>query len=359
MSVSPVVEKPCDDSFFVKAINAELAALRQKQVELVSPEKPGILQHAILFFCIIANIVFFLMLSDYFAIFIAASFYLNMFYFVILLIPTTLDKAGLSRNAISRFHAWLRDSGIKSGTSRFTRLFINSFLINSRALSLGIGLIFSIDIVFALISYAMMDLPQGTTAIVIAQCGIITLFYFLVWKLEPFSTEFRRNVEQVKRRLSRGNIPPWIVSAIFLVGILLAVFLFLTTIILLPGITVTAFMSQSGLNKLAYLVLFLTILALSQYFLIRYIHGITSRAVAIHILDFRLDALRELAAVYDDGGVGNSEECADRVEMTAALLETRIYSIQTHTLFGIFPVYTVDIDFSALMDSTAHAAITW
>ena len=223
------------------------------------------------------------------AIFIAASFYLNMFYFIILLIPTNFDRTGLSKNEIIRFHTWLRDVGVKSGTSRFTRLFINSFFMNSRALSLGIGLIFSVDILFALFSYSFMDLPLITTIIVISQCGIIILFYLLVWKIEPFSTEFKRNVEQVRRRLSRENIPPWMVSAIFMTGILLAVFLFLTAIILLPGMTVTAFMSQSGLNKLAYLILFITILAVSQYFLIRHIHGITSRTMASRILDFQED----------------------------------------------------------------------
>ena len=43
--------------------------------------------------------------------------------------------------------------------------------------------------------------------------------------------------------------------------------------------------------------------------------------------------------------------------MTALLLESRIYSVQQHTLLGIFPVYTVDIDVSALMDTTTLTAI--
>jgi hypothetical protein len=121
--------------------------------------------------------------------------------------------------------------------------------------------------------------------------------------------------------------------------------------------TVTAFMSQSGLNELAYLVLFITILAVSQYFLIRHIHGITSRAMASRILDFQEDALKELTGIHDDGSFRKPDEGEDSFEMTALLLESRIYSIQQHTLLGIFPVYTVDIDVSALMDSTTRAAI--
>lgn len=357
MCASPASEKTCNGPSPGNVLNEELSAVRKKHIELLSPEKPGFLHRFILFSCILTNVIFFFTMSDYFAIFIAASFYLNMFYFVILLIPTNSERTGLSKNEILRFHAWLRDNGIKSGTSRFTRLFINSFFMNSRALSLGIGLIFSVDIVFAIVSYIIIDLPLITTVIVIAQCAVIILFYLLVWKIEPSSTKFERNVEQVRRRLSRGNIPPWVVSAIFMSGILLAVFLFLTTIILLPGMTVTAFMSQSGLNKLAYLVLFITILAVSQYFLIRHIHGITSRVMAIYVLDFQEDVLKELAGIPYTGSFRKPDEGKDRFEMTALLLESRTYSVQKHTLLDIFPVYTVDIDVSALMDTATRSAI--
>jgi len=356
MSAPPAHENSKNDLSLHNVMNDELAAVREKRSELVLPKRTGFLQLFILFLCIFTNIIFFLTMRDYFALFIAASFYLNMFYFIILLIPTNFERSGLSKNEIIRFHAWLRDSGIKSGTSRFTRLIINSFFINSRALSLGIGLIFVVDIIFALVSYSLMNLDLGSTIIVIFQCGVIILFYILVWKTEPFSTEFRRNVEQVRRRLSRENIPPWMVSAIFMTAVLLAVFLFLTAIILLPGITITAFMSQSGLNELGYLVLFITILAVSQYFLIRYIHGITSRTMASRILDFQEEALKELAGTPGAGSAGTSDG-EDWFEMPARLLESRLYSVQQRTLLGMFPVYTVDVDFSALMDSTTRAAI--
>ncbi len=346
------------DYFTVDTVlSGELSAVRQQRDGLVAPEKPGILHLLILFLGILINFVFFLTMPDYFALFIAASFYLNMFYFITLLIPTSFEKAGLSKIEIIRFHAWLRDIGVASGTSGFTRLFIDSFFMNSRALSLGIGLLFSVDIIFALLSLTAMDLSLSTAVIVISQCGAIILFYLLVWKTEPFSTEFKRNVELVRKRLSRENIPPWMVSAIFLTGILIAVFLFLTAVILLPGLTVTAFMSQSGLNELGFLVLFITILAVSQYFIIRHIHGITSRAMAVRILNFQEESLRELAGIHSAGNAGTSHKGKDWFEIPALLLESRLYSVHQHTLLGMFPVYTIDIDFSALMDSTTRAAV--
>jgi hypothetical protein len=202
-----------------------------------------------------------------------------------------------------------------------------------------------------------MNLSLSTTIIVISQCGVIILFYLLVWKTEPFSTEFKRNVDQVRKRLSRENIPPWLVSAIFMTVIVLEVFLILIAIILLPGLTVSAFMSQSGLNELGSLVLLITILAVSQYFLIRHIHGITSHAMAARILDFQEESLKELAGIYSDRDTGTSHQEEDSFELPALLIESRFYSVQQHTLLGIFPVYTIDIDLSALMDTTTRAAI--
>ncbi len=342
-------------------MSGELTGVQEKRIMLQSREKPGFLHRGVLFSCILVNIIFIVTVADYPALFIAASFYLNMFYFIVLLIPARPSTA-ISKTEITRFHHWLRDVGVKSGTSRFTRLFINSFFMNSRALSLGIGLLFSVDILFAFFAYIFRDLPLIITFIVIAQCGVIILFYLIVWMVEPFSTGFRHNIDLVRKRLYREKIPPWMVSLIFMTGILFAVFLFLTAIILLPGMTVTAFMSQSGLNKLAYLILFITILAVSQYFLIRSIHGTTSREMAERILDFQEDSLRELGRLRDDRRTGMLNEAGERTGQTDLLFASAIYSVREHTLLGKFPVYTVDIDIPALMDimrlsATSHTVV--
>jgi hypothetical protein len=150
------------------------------------------------------------------------------------------------------------------------------------------------------------------------------------------------------------------VSFIFMTGILFAAFIFLTAIILLPGMTVTAFMSQSGLNKLAYLILFIVILTVSQYFLIRHIHGITSRRMAVRILDFQEDSLKELGRISNDRKIGTFYEREDwirRISPLSPLLESRTYSVKKHTLLGKFPVYTVDLDISALMEIVMLTAI--
>ena len=336
-------------------IAGELSAAEDNRRELRSQQEPLSLQRGVIALCILINIIFFVTRSDYIALFIAASFYLNMFYFITLLVPTGPGAADLKKPEIARFHAWLRDNGIPSGTRQFTRIFINTFFMNSRTLTFGIGLIFSIDIVFTLIAYSA-GLPPDIALFVIAQSAVIIAFYGLVWKVEPFTAEFAKNIDMVKSRLSR-ELPPWIISILFLTGFLVVVFVFLTTIILLPGITLNAFLTESGLTKLAHMFLPVGILAISQYFIIRSLHGRTSRVMAERLMDYRESVLRSLAQDVGDATPGSSGDAERRYEVTSRLLEARIYQIKRNSLLGTFPVNVVDLDFSVMMDTTTLTAI--
>ena len=337
-----------------QVISDELSAVRKNRAGLMTDPGHSRTHIGILLLCIGINAIYFLIRPDYLYLFIAASFYLNMYYFITLLIPQNFNKnAGLPKADFSRFRTWLKEIGLTSGTTRFTKLFINSLFINSRTLSLGISLIFTIDILYAIRAHTSLELPIKTTIIVISQCVIIVVFYLLVWKVEPFSVKYVKSVEQVKRRLTHERLPPQIITVMFLIGFLIALVLFLTTIILLPGITLQAFLDQSQLTKLGNLVALLTVLGLSQYFIIRYIHGITSRTMAGRLFDYKENVLQDL-----QNSVGSQNANPEnRAETTTRLLETKIYTIKRNTLTGFFPVFVVDLDFSVILDSTTRTAI--
>ena len=337
-----------------QVISDELSAVRKNRAGLMTDPGHSRIHIGILLLCIGINAIYFLIRPDYLYLFIAASFYLNMYYFITLLIPQNFNKnAGLPKADFSRFRTWLKEIGLTSGTTRFTKLFINSLFINSRTLSLGISLIFTIDILYAIRAHTSLELPIKTTIIVISQCVIIVVFYLLVWKVEPFSVKYVKSVEQVKRRLTHERLPPQIITVMFLIGFLIALVLFLTTIILLPGITLQAFLDQSQLTKLGNLVALLTVLGLSQYFIIRYIHGITSRTMAGRLFDYKENVLQDLQNTVGSHNA-NPE---NRAETTTRLLETKIYTIKRNTLTGFFPVFVVDLDFSVILDSTTRTAI--
>jgi len=337
-----------------QVIRDELSAVRKNRSELMTDLTHSRIHIGVIILCIGINVIYFLFRPDYIALFIAASFYLNMYYFIILLLPQNVKKnSGLPNVNLSRFRSWLQEIGLTSGTARFTKLFINSIFINSRALCLGICLIFTVDIIFAIRAHTTLDLPLKSTIIVISQCTIIVVFYLLLWKVEPFSMKYMQSVEQVKRRLIHEKLPPRLITGMFVIGFLIALVLFLTTIILLPGITLKAFLDQSRLTELGNLFVLIAGLAISQYFIIRYIHGNTSRTMAERLFDYKENILLDLGNSI--GSDDNSPE--NRAEMTAQLLETKIYTIKRNTLFGFFPVFVVDLDFSVILDSTTRIAI--
>ena len=345
---------PLSDIPISQVIRDELSTVRKNRSELMTDLAHSRIHIIVIILCIGINVIYSLYRPDYIVLFIAASFYLNMFYFIILLIPQNVKKnTGLKNVNLSKFRNWLKEIGLTSGTARFTKLFMNSLFINSRTLCLGISLIFTIDILFAIRAHTTLELPLRTTIIVISQCAIIVLFYLLVWKVEPFSMKYVQSVEQVKRRLIHEKLPPRLITVMFVIFFLIALVLFLTTIILLPGITLNAFLDQSKLTELGNLFGLIALLAISQYFIIRYIHGNTSRTMAERLFDYKENVLLDLGNTVGSGN--NSLE--NRAETTTRLLETKIYTIKRNALKGFFPVFVVDLDFSVILDSTTRIAI--
>lgn len=352
-SPESIAENPLPDLPISSVIRDELFAVRKNRAAMFAEPGHSHIHMAVILLCIAVNIVYFIYRHDYIALFIAASFYLNMFYFIILLIPQDFRGTGLPAVNLTRFRLWLSEIGLTSGTARFTKLFTNSLFINSRTLSLAIGLIFTIDILLAARAHFTLALPTRTTLVVIAQCAIIVVFYLLVWKLEPFSVKYLQSVEKVKHRLIHEYLPSQLVTALFIIGFLIAIMLFLTTIILLPGITLQAFLDASELTDLGNLFSLLAVLAVSQYFIVRSIHGFTSRSMAERLFDYKEYSLAELQNAVREGG----NTPGFRAEATTQLLESKIYTVRRNTLRGFFPVYVVDLDFSVMLDSTTRTAI--
>ena len=334
---SPDAAIPGSPSDFAinQVIGNELTAVRNSRAGLMTKQGHPRIHIGIILGCIGINLIYFLYRPDYFVLFIAASFYVNMYYFIIVLVLQNVQKSTGPKADLSLFRNRLKEIGLKSGTTRFTKLFTNTIFLNSRTLSLGICLIFAIDILYTMWAYFFIGLPLRPAIIVISQCAIIIVFYLLVWKVKLFSLKY------VKRTI------------LFLIGFLFAAIVFFTTIIILPGITLSTFLAQSRLSELGDLFVLLAVLAISQYFIVRSIHGSTSRTMAGDFFNYKEHLLLNLQDMVSSGN--NSAE--NRAETTARLLETKIYTIKRNTISGFFPVFVVDLDFSAILDSTTETAI--
>ena len=173
-----------DPRSFSQDVRNEIASVRNDRDTLLRGNGPRLGSWTILSVCILINFIFLLYRADYVALFIAASFYLNMFYFVSLLLPTSpAGSISFVRQDIHRLLQRMREINLVPGTYRSTRVFINAFFINSRALAAGIALIFTIDILYSVAAFFTQGLSFTTLLIVVIQALVILIFYFLVWKI--------------------------------------------------------------------------------------------------------------------------------------------------------------------------------
>jgi len=338
-----------------QVIQDELSSVRKNHRELMTAKEPKNLHIFVVICCILVNVIVFFLAPLYLELFIAASFYLNMFYFITLLIPLSPGSAQMPKADISRFKSFLHDMGVKGAAGRFSRVFLNAFFIGSQTLFIPITLLFLVDIVFVLVEYFNQKISFQITIIIIAQACAFILFYFIIWKFEPYSTKFTKNIQQVKSRLS-AEVPQWLINVIIIICAVLALFLIGMTIFLLPGMTVNAFLNQTRLADLGNLFANIAILAVSQYFVVRYIHGSTSRAMAERIYNDKEGRLQHLAGTGDATGTEALSLHRNPEEVITLLLESKIFQLARNSLSGAFPVYVVMLDFSVIMDSSTLIA---
>jgi hypothetical protein len=314
--------------------------------------------------CILLNIGLLFVNDKHPALFIAASYFLFMGYFLTLLLPLDKQYRSFAGMEVSRIVNNLRELGVIRSTDRFSRVFINAFLINCRTLFIGFALLFSLDILFSIMKYRDGTFPYQTAEIVIFQSTAIIIFYFLVWKLEPYSTEFFTDISGVRQRLIKRRIPQRSVTFLLWLLAALAIIAVFSTVILLPGITVKSILSIDDMQQVSDLFIHIGILLASQYFIIRYIHGITSLTMATQFSEAKARYLIQQIAnesepeIPDITGQPPSISPSELLrKKTAVFFESRIYQIERRTIWGTFPVYIINPDVSKIFEEGSLDAI--
>ena len=351
---------------FEQLIRNEIRSVKEQQKTLMQQGRAGYATIAVLVACICINLLALFAVPHYPALFIAASIYLQMFYFITLRIPVGGGKVGFEKDQILKVFSTLYHTGIIRTTDRFTRIFMDVFFINSRALAPGFLCVFAIDFLFVITTIWSGTALEPSAAIILFQVIAILAFYFLLFRFEPGTARFKEEVSDMKGALA-GRYPSWLVGVMFVTAALLVLLLIVSTIILLPGVTIQAFMSLAGLEEMTNLFLFIGIIAVSQYFVVRFFHGIASTRMADAFSKNKIQMLecagREEASARegDDmaGQAGVSTGRTGPCEIAAgALLEAKIFRLGLRTMGGLFPVYLVDLDFSVLFDKRVMAVIT-
>jgi len=297
--------------------------------------------------------------------FIIASFLLFMGYFITLILPLDAARRKIPSSQIAGFISRYRDGGVVQSTKLFSRVLLEAFFMNCRTLFAGFALFFSIDILIVLLKLAGGSFPLPAAGTVLFQSVAIIIFYFLVWKLEPYSMGFLEDVKGVRQHLIRRRFPEAVISVLFWLGAALALISVFLVIIMLPGFTVSSILSLSKLEQLRALFLSIGILLVCQYFIFRYIHGITSQDLlarfppnaALHPsgLDEKSPLMQVPEAVEE---LLPALPCDEFHEVPVFLQGSKIYRIERKTIFGIFPVYIVNPDLSVILEGRTGSPLT-
>ena len=79
--------------------------------------------------------------------------------------------------------------------------------------------------------------------------------------------------------------------------------------------------------------------------------------MAVRLFDFKESSLTDLLEREKPGLSSNSNLDKNPLEISARLLESKIYIVRRNSLGGAFPVFVVDLDFSVMMDNPTMTAI--
>ncbi len=307
---------------------------------------------------LLANLLLWLVLSDYALYWITASFFLYVVYPFLFLIPSSTVPGG--NEGGSPHHGRLSErfggSGLAEHRWTIAKIFWNSFFINSQPLAAAFMAIYSLNILFALLR------DQGTVGwLIIFQSAAILVFYLAIAIFKPYTGGFLESVmgiqTTVSAKLHRRVEPLWkIVLPIGLAAGVVA--LVLIAAMLLPGFTLGVIWNSEETVTGAGFLPVLFVLA-SQIVLVRYTQGASSRRLVRQLRERKIQILtRHVLAPLEayQSQLGRAEPgvldrfAQDFADIRATFLLSKVYRMQAQDLAGLLPIHVVVPDLDLVLN---------
>jgi len=304
---------------------------------------------------VLANVLLWLVLSEYAIYWITASFFLYVVYPFLFLVPSSAATQS-DDNGVTRPSERVGENDIAEHRWAIARIFWNSFFINSQPLAPAFVPVYTLNILFAL--------ARGTDLtgwLVLFQSAAILVFYIAIAVFKPYTGQFQDSVlglqSSVVSRIRRRIEPLW--KVILPVGLAAgAVAIVLIAAMLLPGFTLgVIWNSEATVRGLGFLpVLF--VLA-SQVVLVRVVQGAASRRLVRQLRERKigileqdvlglLEAHRSRVAKGVPGALDRFAQ--DFAGIRAAFISSRVYRMQVQDLAGILPIHVVVPDLDLILN---------
>jgi hypothetical protein len=315
---------------------------------------------------LVVNVILAFTLPHYAIYWILASFFVYMYYFIVLIFPTTRrvrtpaeKKEGVKAKRKPNWGQGAKGA-ITRGKKVVTIAFWNSFFIGTQTLARGITLTLAISISFALLALVAGTLDLFSTSIIVIQAIAIIGYYYVIIYFRPYSKDFLRTVTRVRR--DKRAIARWraYLKGLFIVFLLLTVFaIFIISAIFFPKRSLDAVLGHidagSGLA-----ILELLVILVSQFVLIRYVQGFDSARITTAFIKSKLvflghDVLTGLEEIEKEGA--GAERSARFRSVRTRFRVSRIYKVVYKDLFGILPTYPIIVDFRSILEKDVADAL--
>ncbi len=314
---------------------------------------------------VLINIILFFTLQHYPLDWVVASFFMYMYYFIVLLFPTTrrVRSPAQKRKGIKAEPGVRRSIAIKELLKRGKRnvalAFWNSFFIGTQTLAKGIELILAISILFALLSgFALHVLDPSASLIIVLQALAIVGYYQIIIRYRPYSKDFLRTVASV-RKGAGVRWQPYFKGAVIAITIIAVLAILLITAIFFPKKSLDAVISTFD-SGLALDLVGVVLIFVSQFIIVRYIQGFDSARITTQFIKSKIDFLKQdiLSKLDDLGSQTNIKEKTNEFQsLNERFSISRIYKIAYKDIFGILPTYPIIVDFKAVLEKDVASAL--
>ncbi|MDW5561945.1 MAG: hypothetical protein SA339_01870 [Methanomassiliicoccus sp.] len=315
---------------------------------------------------LILNLIFLFTIPNYGLYWIVASFFVYMYYFIVLLFPTTRRIRSPGEKRMS----WISGTRtnrrrefkgvIVRGKKAVAIAFWNSFFIGTQTLARGIDLILAVSLIFVILGLVRGTLDLFSATVVILQIIAIMGYYQVIIHYRPYSKDFLRTVGRVRR--SRNAQLRWVsyFKGVFIVLVLAAIFaVFLVSAIFLPKKSLDTVVNSLDAS-IVLTVLGLVVIFASHFIIIRYLQGFDSARITSLFIHTKLSFLRsEIWSGLDrlEGRPMDEEGRASFRALRRRFEVSRIYRIAYKDIFGILPTYPIIVDFSAILEKDVADAL--
>ena len=285
---------------------------------------------------------------------IVGSFFIYMFYFFLMMIPSLGSDSSLHlTDGSSQIHIreFLRLANllrtVRKNTVTFLEIFWNAFLINAKPLAKGFALIYMSVLVCAVLLFIQEVISAQTLILITAQVVVILAFYTKISLAEPDTPGFfagRALAEEKTGESEASKLKLWLYISFFMMftGLLII------GAMLFPGLTLTRYVSQLSFLPSEFPILLVLVL-ITQGFVLRYFQGVESRELmqtlnARHLSVLKDDLLPRVQAA----------DPADLDELRREFLLLSMNKLMVQEFFKRFPAYTLVPNLLLIADPAAR-----